>query len=73
MIARFSEDKTKFDDPEEWLKANYSEAPIFKSFDEIWNKVKGNYETDFRLLVHGEFPGESLIAEQIKALLKSLE
>jgi len=69
----FAEDKTKFEDPEEWLKAHYSESPIFKSFDEIWVKVKGNYETDFRLLVYGEFPGESQIAEQFRALLMSLE
>jgi hypothetical protein len=68
----FDEDKTKFNDPEEWLKATYSESPIFKSFDEIWSKVKGTYETDFRLLVHGEFPGESQIAAQFKDIIEKL-
>jgi hypothetical protein len=68
----FDEDKTKFNDPEEWLKAPYSESPIFKSFDEIWSKVKGTYETDFRLLVHGEFPAENQIIERFKSILKIL-
>ena len=64
----FEEDKTKFDDPEVWLNSPYSDAPIFTSFDEIWEEVKDTYTTDFKLLVHGEFPGEELIADQFRKI-----
>ena len=60
----YEEDKTKSNDPEKWLKSTYIESPIFESFDEIWSKVKDTYETDFKLLVHGEFPDEKKISEK---------
>ena len=69
----FEEDKTKFDDPEEWLASKYTESPIFTSFDEIWDNVKGTYNTDFKLLVHGEFPDEKLIAAEVRTIIEKLD
>lgn len=69
----YEKDKTKFNDPEKWLKSTYSESPIFESFDEIWNKVKDTYETDFKLLVHGEFPEEKKISEKFKEIIEILK
>jgi len=69
----YEEDKTKFNDPEKWLKSTYSESPIFKSFDEIWSKVKDTYETDFKLLVYGEFPEEKKISEKFKEIIEILK
>jgi len=68
----FEEDKTKFNDPEEWLLSPYTESPIFKSFDEMWSIVKGTYETDFKLLVHGELPDEGKIAARFKDIIEKL-
>ena len=59
----FEEDKTKFDNPEIWLKSPFTDSPILNSFDEIWDELKGTYNTDFRLLVHGDFPEDELIAD----------
>ena len=69
----YEEDKTKFNDPEKWLKSTYSESPIFKSFDEIWSKVKDTYETDFKLLVYSEFPEEKKISEKFKEIIEILK
>ena len=69
----YKEDKTKFHDPEKWLKSTYSESPIFESFDEIWSKIKDTYETDFKLLVHGEFPEEKQISEKFKEIIEILK
>jgi len=68
----FEEDKTKFDDPEAWLSSPYTKSPILTSFDEIWEKVKDTYNTDFTLLVHGEFPDEKLIADQFRKIIQIL-
>lgn len=68
----YLEDKTKFDNPENWLMSDYKESLVFKSFDEIWEKVKPAYETDLRLLVHGKFPGEKEVAEKFKEVIRNL-
>jgi len=60
----FEEDKTKFEDPDIWLKSPYTDSPILTSFDEIWDELKDIYNTDFRLLVHGGFPEDELVADQ---------
>ncbi len=68
----FEEDKTKFDDPKEWLESNYKDSPIFSSFDEIWDNLKGTYNSDFKLLVHGEFPDANQIATKVKNIIEKL-
>jgi len=68
----FEEDKTKFEDPEIWLTSSYTNSPILTSFDEIWDEVKGTYNTDFRLLVHGDFPEDELIADQFRKIIEIL-
>ena len=69
----FKEDKTKFHDPAEWLDSDYTESPIFNSFDEIWDKIKDAYNTDFRLLVHGEFPEADLIKTEVHTIIEGLK
>lgn len=68
----FDEDKEKFDDPENWIQSKYTDAPIFKSFDNIWDQVKITYNSDFRDFVHGEFPDDKEIADQFKLIIKRL-
>ncbi|HUW91754.1 MAG TPA: nucleotidyl transferase AbiEii/AbiGii toxin family protein [Bacteroidales bacterium] len=72
FVRMYAEDKTRFDDPDNWLKASYNESPIFASFDEIWSKVKGTYETDFKLLVHGNFPDAGQVSKQMIILIEFL-
>jgi len=69
----YEEDKTKFNDPEKWLKSTYSESPIFESFDEIWSKIKDTYDTDLKLLVHGEFPDEKKISDKFREIIEILK
>ena len=68
----FEEDKTKFEDPEIWLTSPYTNSPILTSFDKIWDEVKGTYNTDFRLLVYGDFPEDELIADQFRRIIQIL-
>lgn len=68
----FEEDKTKFEDPEIWLTSPYAHSPILISFDKIWDEIKGTYTTDFRLLVHGDFPEDELIADQFRRIIQIL-
>lgn len=72
FVRMFEEDKTKFDDPEIWLKSHFIDSPILSSFDEIWDELKSTYNTDFRLLVHGDFPDDKLIADQFKQIIQIL-
>jgi hypothetical protein len=68
----FEEEKTRFHDPENWLKSSFNQSPLFKEFDDIWNKIKGSYETDFRLLVQGEFPDTDIVKRQIIFIIELL-
>ncbi len=68
----FEEDKTKFGDPQIWLDSPYTHAPILTSFDMMWDELKDAYNTDFKLLVHGEFPEEELIANQFRTIIQVL-
>ncbi len=69
----YLEDKTKFENPEDWLKSDFRESTIFNSFDEIWEKVKSAYTTDLKLLVHGKFPGEEEVADKFEEVIKHLK
>ncbi len=69
----YVEDKTKFDNPEDWLKSDYKASSVFNSFDEIWDKVKSAYESDLKLLVHGKFPGEKEVADKFKEIINFLK
>jgi len=69
----YAEDKTKFNDPEEWLNNNYDESPAFKSFDDIWEKVKTAYNTDLKLLVHGDFPDNKDVADKFREIIEVLK
>lgn len=72
LLKLFEEEKTRFHDPEIWLKSHYSESPLFKDFEGIWKQVRGSYDTDFRLLVHGEFPDSDQILKQMIFLVEFL-
>ncbi len=69
----YVEDKTKFTDPEKWIRTSYKESLALNSFDDMWDKVKSSYETDFRLLVYGEFPTETEVADKFRELIKILK
>jgi hypothetical protein len=68
----YEEDKTKFSDPEEWLRTYYKESPALTQFDVIWNQIKVSYETDLRLFVYGGFPSEKQVAGKFRKLIKIL-
>ena len=69
----YEEDKTKFNDPQEWLISSYKMSPIFTSFENVWSKVKDTYENEFKLLVYGEFPEEKKISEKFKEVIEILK
>jgi hypothetical protein len=72
FIIMYLQDKTKFNDPEEWLNTYYKESPAFNSFDDIWSQLRTAYETDLSLLVYGEFPSEGKVAEKFRELISIL-
>jgi hypothetical protein len=68
----FANEKRQFHDPDNWFIAHYTESPLFKEFDEIWSQVRVTYETDFKLLVHGEFPDADQLSKQMIFLIELL-
>jgi hypothetical protein len=73
FVTMYLEDKTKFNEPDKWIKTYYKESPALNSFDDIWEKVKSSYETDLRLLVHGKFPSEKDVADKFREIIKLLK
>jgi len=69
---RYLEDKTKFNDPDDWKNTHYQESPALNSFDTIWNNVRSAYETDLRLLVYGSFPPEQQVADKFREIINIL-
>ncbi len=72
FVVMYLQDKSKFNDPEEWLNTYYKESPAFNTFDDIWSQVRTSYESDLRLLVYGEFPSEQQVADKFRELIKIL-
>jgi hypothetical protein len=68
----FDDEKTRFHDPENWMQSSYTDSPLFMEFDDIWRSVRGSYDTDFRLLVYGEFPDSDAVLKQIVFLIELL-
>jgi len=66
----FEEEKNRFHDPENWTKSSYMESPLFKNFNVIWDQVRNSYDSDFKLLVFGEFPSSDDIMKQFVFLIE---
>lgn len=69
----YLEDKTKFSDPDKWIKSSFKESPALNSFDDIWPKVKSAYEDDLKLLVYGKFPSEDEVTGGFRELIELLK
>lgn len=56
-----------------WLTYHPSDAIIFKELEETWDKLKPVYNNEFRHLVYGKLPAESLILSSLKRIKHRLE
>jgi len=67
------EDKESFKNNSDWLQFHPAEALIFCDTENIWNELKGTYNSIFKNLVFGKLPKEEEIKQVLIKLEKRLE
>jgi len=76
LLKVAKDDVISFRNNNKWLKNHPANSIIFKNPKKVWNDLKSTYETDFKNLVYGDFPGEEELyntLEVIKKRISSIE
>ncbi|MBN2857640.1 MAG: nucleotidyl transferase AbiEii/AbiGii toxin family protein [Candidatus Delongbacteria bacterium] len=69
MIQKIGrEDLESFNNNNEWLYENPSNAIIFKNPEETWDRIKAPYYTTFQEMVFGELPESSDLITMLKEI-----
>jgi len=62
MILKVANDDVlSFKNNNKWLSNHPKTTILFSDTENVWNQIKGTYETNFKELVFGEFPNEKEI------------
>ena len=66
LIKVGQDDVVSYKSNNAWLANHPNDSLIFKDLDQVWEKIRGTYETDFRAMVFGEdFPTSDSILETL--------
>lgn len=66
------DDVTSFKNNNQWLAFHPKDALIFSDTENVWNELKGVYNGEFKNLVYGALPKDTLVAETLKKIAKRL-
>lgn len=66
------EDQQKFGEPEGWSDRTLNESPLITNLDEIWEQIRTSYNSDVKLLVHGQFPDDKIVLDSFRKLITKL-
>ncbi|MBK9510962.1 MAG: nucleotidyl transferase AbiEii/AbiGii toxin family protein [Cytophagaceae bacterium] len=75
LLKVAKDDIVSFKNNNAWLKNHPSDALIFRNTDRIWPELKATYNGQFKNLIYGELPKETVIFEtliKIKERLKTV-
>ena len=73
MLTVAQDDVASFKNNNRWLKHHPKEAMIFADTDNVWQKLKGTYNGQFKSLVFGEFPEDIKVLETLKLVSERLK
>lgn len=73
LLTVANDDVISFKNNNEWLVNHPVDAIIFKELDVVWDAVKVTYTSDFKNLVYGDLPNETVIRETLKMIGERLK
>jgi len=66
-------DRAMFDEPNGWKNRTVAESPLVNNFSTIWEQLKIQYQTELSALAYRPIPGEGIVGEKFRALIKRIE
>lgn len=73
LLTVANDDVISFKNNNEWLVNHPADAIIFKELDVVWDAVKVTYTSDFKNLVYGDLPNETVVRETLKMIGERLK
>lgn len=73
LLTVANDDVISFKNNNEWLVNHPVEAIIFKELHSIWDELKLTYTSEFKNLVYGDLPNETVIRETLKMIGERLK
>lgn len=73
LLTVANDDVISFKNNNEWLVNHPVDAIVFKELDRVWNELKVTYTSDFKNLVYGDLPNETVIRETLKMIGERLK
>lgn len=72
LLTVAKDDVISFKNNNEWLVNHPADAIIFKELDRVWDELKVTYTSDFKNLVYGDLPNETVVRETLKMIEERL-
>lgn len=72
LLTVAKDDVISFKNNNEWLVNHPVDAIIFKELDVVWDAVKVTYTSDFKNLVYGDLPNETVVRETLRMIEERL-
>lgn len=72
LLKVANDDVISFKNNNKWLVHHPGDALIFKDLENVWNEMKTIYNSEFRNLVYGEFPNETMVLKTLKMIQERL-
>lgn len=72
LLTVANDDVISFKNNNEWLVNHPVDAIIFKELDRVWDELKVTYTSDFKNLVYGDLPNETVVRITLKMIEKRL-
>lgn len=73
LLKVANDDVASFRNNNKWLSRHPNEALIFKDLENVWTELKTIYKGDFKNLVYGEFPEETVVLETLKMIQERMK
>ncbi len=68
----FSNDQSRFDEPEGWRERTINDSPLLKDFDSVWSELKETYLKELPDLAYRDIPSPEDIAKNFIQVIKML-
>lgn len=72
LIKVAQDDVISFKNNNKWLTNHPASSFLFENPEKVWNDLKSTYETEFRYLVYGDFPGEKELLSTLEKIKKRI-
>lgn len=66
-------DRDLFDEPKDWQSKSLTDSPLVSDFQNVWNQLKGIYNTELAAFAYSPIPDEKIVADCFTNLIKHIQ